>query len=164
MMVGPRLEGLIGVHEGVRGREWVKCRPPHLGAIDAFLPAERMFVDGSGRDRSGRGGAGERGWAGGSHRRKSRRERETALAQQAVRVWGSAAPLCRVFPCARLLGRVSQGPDLCTTTSQGRQSRARETQADTPVVGLVQTPVQPWTKSHVGLGPPVLSLKIRTPD
>jgi hypothetical protein len=56
MMVGLWLEGLTGAREWVRGREWVKRRPPHLGAIDAFLPAERMFVDGSGRDRSGRGG------------------------------------------------------------------------------------------------------------
>lgn len=55
MMVGLWLESLIGERKGVRGREWVKRRPPHLGAIDAFLPAERMFVDGSGRDRSGRG-------------------------------------------------------------------------------------------------------------
>lgn len=55
MMVGLWLESLIGERKGVCGREWVKRRPPHLGAIDAFLPAERMFVDGSGRDRSGRG-------------------------------------------------------------------------------------------------------------
>ena len=53
MMVGLWLEGLTGAREWVRGREWVKRRPPHLGAIDAFLPAERMFVDGSGRDRWG---------------------------------------------------------------------------------------------------------------
>lgn len=48
---------------GGRGGEGVKRRPPHLGAIGAFLPAERMFVDGSGRDRTGRGGReGPGGW------------------------------------------------------------------------------------------------------
>lgn len=63
MIVGLWPKGLVRAPEGVRGREWVKRRPPHLGAIDAFLPAERMFVDGSGRDRSGRGGReGLGGW------------------------------------------------------------------------------------------------------
>lgn len=63
MMVRLWPKGLVRAPEGVRGREWVKRRPPHLGAIDAFLPAERMFVDGSGRDRSGRGGRkGLGGW------------------------------------------------------------------------------------------------------
>lgn len=44
-----------GVRGGVCGGEGVKRRPPHLGAIGAFLPAERMFVDGSVRDRTGTG-------------------------------------------------------------------------------------------------------------
>lgn len=42
------------------GGEGVKRRRPHLGAIGAFLPAERMFADGSGRDRAGQEGAGGR--------------------------------------------------------------------------------------------------------
>lgn len=43
------------VQGGVCGGEGVKHWPPHLGAIGAFLLAERMFVDGSVRDGTGRG-------------------------------------------------------------------------------------------------------------
>lgn len=39
------------------GGEGVKHRRAHLGAIGAFLPAERMFADGSGRDRAGGAGS-----------------------------------------------------------------------------------------------------------
>lgn len=128
--VGLWLEGLWGHGRGCVEGNGLSVGPPHLGAIGAFLPAERMFVDGSGRDRSGRGGAGERGWAGGSHRRKSRRERETALAQRAARVWGSAAPLCRVFPCVRPLGRMARGPDLCYYLPRPPEQSQRETSRD----------------------------------
>lgn len=87
--------------EGGVGGEGVKHRSPHLGAIGAFLPAERMFADGSGRDRAGGAGRAVRtgGW-------KSRRERETAGPSRREEAWGSAA-----------LGRSSApGP-------QGRASR-----------------------------------------
>lgn len=101
-----KLEGLCG---GGAGGEGVKRRRPHLGAIGAFLPAERMFADGSGRD--GAGGAGRAVRTG---RRKSRRERETAQPSRREGALVTAAWRCPgTFPLRLTSGQsVPTGPVL----------------------------------------------------
>lgn len=53
--------------------------------------------------------------------------------------------------------------DLTCAIFQGRRSGARERQAETPVLGPAQPPLQLWTKFHVDLGVRVPSLKTRPP-
>lgn len=135
-MVGLWLESLMGDLQGVRGREWVKRRPPHLGAIDAFLPAERMFVDGSGRDRSGRGGReGLGGWFAPAEIQTGAGDCSSPAGGKGL---GKRPHRFSEFSLASDLWAECL-TDLTCATFQSRQSRARERQADIPVLGLVQT-------------------------
>lgn len=135
---------------GGGGGEGVKRWRPHLGAIGAFLPAERMFADGSGRD--GAGGAGRAVRTGG---RKSRRERETAGPA------GGTGPGRR---CQALCGHLSPAQDrragrptdpACLTSRRRGLKLERDHQIPPAETWLCsQGDSGPKPVSHPGLGVP----------
>lgn len=125
---------------GARG-EGVKLRRPHLGAIGAFLPAERMFADGSGQDRVGGAGrvvrTGRQADGNPDGSRRSRRQPGPAGGKEA----GEALPgaVRAPFPCAGPQGRSSHRPSLFYLIKA--EDKAGERQSDTPILDLAVQPM-----------------------
>lgn len=143
LLAGLRLLGLAlrGAGGGGARGEGVKLRRPHLGAIGAFLPAERMFADGSGQDRVGGAGrvvrTGRQADGNPDASRRSRRQPGPAGGKEA----GEALPgaVRAPFPCAGPQGRSSHRPSLFYLIKA--EDKAGERQSDTPILDLAVQPM-----------------------